>query len=122
MKKKMIFLPFLFVGFVVLFIWGFMHLWNWIMPLVFGLTILSFWQAAGLLLISKILFGGFIMGRGRGCCNPNNCHKGGWKHKFKQKWGGLSDEEKRRWESKFGRTCGNESSPTENSKLDQPGE
>ena len=52
----MIFLPFLFVGFVVLFVWGFMHLWNWIVPLVFGLTILSFWQAAGLLLISKILF------------------------------------------------------------------
>jgi hypothetical protein len=70
MKKKMIFLPFLFVGFVVLFIWGFMHLWNWIMPLVFGLTIISFWQAAGLLLISKILFGGFSMGRGRGCCPP----------------------------------------------------
>jgi hypothetical protein len=34
----------------------------------------------------------------------------------------LSDEDKRRWKSKFGRGCGNESSPTENSKLGQPGE
>ena len=35
-----------------------MLLWNWLMPLIFGLTEIHFWQALGLLLLSKILFGG----------------------------------------------------------------
>lgn len=37
---------------------GTMLLWNWLMPLVFGLMTISFWQALGLLVLSKILFGG----------------------------------------------------------------
>jgi len=32
-------------------------LWNWLMPPIFGLPIISFWQAWGLLLLAKILFG-----------------------------------------------------------------
>jgi hypothetical protein len=33
-------------------------LWNWLMPDVFGLTRITFWQAVGLLFLSKLLFGG----------------------------------------------------------------
>ena len=40
-------------GFVV------MWLWNWLMPAIFGLHLISFWQALGLLVLSKILFSGF---------------------------------------------------------------
>jgi hypothetical protein len=36
-----------------------MWLWNWLMPAIFGLHAISFWQALGLLVLSKILFGGF---------------------------------------------------------------
>jgi len=39
-------------------------LWNWLMPMLFGLRELTFWQAVGLLALSRILFGGF--GRGGG--------------------------------------------------------
>lgn len=35
-----------------------MYLWNWLMPEIFGLTSITFWQALGLLVLSKILFGG----------------------------------------------------------------
>jgi Ca2+/H+ antiporter, TMEM165/GDT1 family len=35
------------------------YLWNWLMPTVFGLHEITFWQAAGLLGLSWILFGGF---------------------------------------------------------------
>lgn len=35
-----------------------MLLWNWLMPAIFGLGIITFWQALGLLALSKILFGG----------------------------------------------------------------
>ena len=42
-----------------------MQLWNWLMPAIFGLRELTFWQAVGLLALSRILFGGMGMG-GRG--------------------------------------------------------
>lgn len=34
-------------------------LWNWLMPAVFGLPTITFWQAFGLVLLAKILFGAF---------------------------------------------------------------
>jgi len=38
-------------------------LWNWLMPAVFGLPAITFWQAFGLVLLAKILFGAFGHGR-----------------------------------------------------------
>src|SRR5690606_39508079 len=32
-------------------------LWNWLMPDLFGVPQIDFWQALGLLVLSKILFG-----------------------------------------------------------------
>ena len=53
---------------LVLFGWLFgeivMHLWNWLMPAIFGLKIITFWQAIGLLILARILVGG--MGGGGG--------------------------------------------------------
>lgn len=49
-----------------------MLLWNWLMPSIFGLTLISFWQAAGLLALSRILFGKF----GRKGHNKRHAHKG----------------------------------------------
>jgi hypothetical protein len=31
-------------------------LWNWLMPLIFGLPQITFWQAVGLNILSSILF------------------------------------------------------------------
>ena len=45
-------LAFLF-GYVV--VW----LWNWLMPELFGLKIITFWQAVGLIILARIIFGGF---------------------------------------------------------------
>ena len=36
-----------------------MLLWNLLIPEIFGLTVINFWQAAGLFILAKILFGGF---------------------------------------------------------------
>jgi hypothetical protein len=41
-------------------------LWNWLMPMLFGLREVTFWQAVGILALSRILFGGFGMGGGGG--------------------------------------------------------
>jgi hypothetical protein len=42
-----------------------LHLWNWLLPGLFGWKQVTFWQALGLLALCRILFGGFGM-RGGG--------------------------------------------------------
>jgi hypothetical protein len=34
-------------------------LWNWLMPLIFGLPQITYWQAFGILVLAKLLFGSF---------------------------------------------------------------
>jgi hypothetical protein len=51
---------FVFVGGEVV-----MHLWNWLLPPLFGWRTLGFWQALGLLALCRILFGG-LGGHGPG--------------------------------------------------------
>lgn len=49
----------LFLGFSVIAIVAalpLMLLWNWLMPVLFGLVKITFWQAFGLLFLSSILF------------------------------------------------------------------
>lgn len=38
-----------------------MHLWNWLLPSLFGWNQVTFWQALGLLILCRILFGNFGM-------------------------------------------------------------
>src|SRR4051812_36232357 len=38
-----------------------LHLWNWLLPPLFAFPQISFWQALGLLVLCRILFGGFGM-------------------------------------------------------------
>lgn len=79
-----------------------MRLWNALIPELFHGPSLGFWQAAGLLVLCKILFGGF---RGR---------HGGWRehHRWKrqmwrEKWSQLTPAERERLRGKFkGRWCG----------------
>lgn len=47
------------IGLIFLFGWIVMLLWNWLMPEIFGLKEVTYWQAWGLLLLSSILFKGF---------------------------------------------------------------
>jgi hypothetical protein len=43
-----------------------LHLWNWLLPPLFGWPQITFWQAIGLLALCRILFGGFgLRGSGR---------------------------------------------------------
>jgi hypothetical protein len=41
---------------MILFGGPLMVLWNWLMPTIFGLTEITFWQACGLQLLATILF------------------------------------------------------------------
>lgn len=78
-------------GLAVLFGYVVMWLWNWLMPMVFGLPTLTFWQAVGLFLLSKALLGG--IGGGGSCKNKSSkkCEKkektdfSKWKH-YEEFW------------------------------------
>lgn len=38
--------------------WVTMLLWNWLIPAIFGLGTITFWQALGLIVLVKLVFGG----------------------------------------------------------------
>lgn len=46
-------------GLVILFGFIIMWLWNWLMPELFGLSTIAYWQGMGLFVLAKIFFGGF---------------------------------------------------------------
>lgn len=69
-----------------------MLLWNGVLVNVLHISIISFWQAAGILLLSKILFGGF---RGR--------QMGGWhmKRRMFMKWESMTPEQRDEFRSRM---------------------
>jgi hypothetical protein len=99
---KLLFIPpmiavaLLGVGYIV------MLLWNEIVPGLFpSVAAITFWHAVGLLILCKILFGGFRKGG----------HRGGWRGKrqmmaWKQKWAGMSEEEKAKFKEEWKNRCG----------------
>jgi len=72
-----------------------MFLWNALMPVIFHLPLISFWQALGLLLLAKILFSGF-----RGGSRP------AWKNKMKQRWMNMTPDEREKFKQEWGQRCG----------------
>lgn len=55
-----------------------MHLWNWLLPALFGWRMITFWQAIGLLVLCRILIGGW---GGSGSPGRHRARKHGrWEH------------------------------------------
>jgi hypothetical protein len=78
------------VAFLGVFGYVVMRLWNWLMPGLFGFHMIGFWQSVGLLVLSKILFGGFHgrhSGRGR-------MH---WRGRMMDRWGKMTPEEREKF-------------------------
>lgn len=77
-----------------------MVLWNILVSPIFGLIKIGFWQAAGFLVLSKILFG--CHHHGRGCMHHKHAygfhhhHHNFIHHNFiHRKWMKMSDEERK---------------------------
>jgi hypothetical protein len=81
-----------------------MNLWNWLVPSVFGWHSITFWQALGLLVLSKILFGGFRGGPWRGM------H---WRHRMMERWQQMTPEEREKFREGMRGRCGRSSSQAE---------
>ncbi len=70
-----------------------MALWNWLMPtLFFGMKEITYWQALGVLVLAKILFGGF------------RCH--GWHGRcHSHRWEQMTPEEREKFQAGIRGCC-----------------
>jgi hypothetical protein len=104
---KGILIGILCIGAFFAFGWITMSLWNWLMPALFGLHVITYCQAFGLLILSRILFGGFHKGWRRGCHGRGRCNgsHGGWKSRWENKWAQMTPEEKEKFKKGFGKKC-----------------
>ncbi len=74
-----------------------MRLWNHLMPAIFGLHAIDFCQALGLLILSKILFGGF---HGRPGCSMR------WRERMMDRWDQMTPEEREKFRAGLRGRCG----------------
>lgn len=94
MNKGLKILKWTVIGILFIVVFGSitMLLWNWLVPDLFQGPSINFWQALGLLLLSKILFSGF---GGKGG------HGGHWKQKYADKLASMSPEDRERFKSRI---------------------
>ena len=87
-RKPLFFIPLIIGGLTIALVMAFlfglvvMVLWNWLMPEIFGLPEIGYWQAWGLVLLAQILFK--IGGGGHRLHNRN--HDREWKTKLRTRF------------------------------------
>lgn len=83
---------------IVLFVWLFgelvKYLWNSLLPPLFGLHMITFWQALGILLLSRILFGSWGPGGGNR------------RSRRRERWEKMTPEERERMRQGWAARCG----------------
>jgi len=83
-----------------------MMLWNWLMPVVFGVGTITFWQALGVFVLAKILFG---FGRGGGWGHRGHWgykHHYQWKEKMEERLKNMTPEEREKFRQEWRQRCG----------------
>lgn len=89
----------IFIAAVTAFGFIVMGLWNALLPAILGVKVITFWQALGLLLLSKILFGGFGGKRWGGRSHD-------WKQKMKQRFESMTPEDREKFKAEWKNRCG----------------
>ena len=69
------------LGFMALAVFITMSLWNWLIPILFHGPELTFWQTAGVFLLSKILLTGLAPG------GHARSHRRDWRYRYNEKYG-----------------------------------
>ena len=105
MKKKWIFLaPLAILGVLLFIALGgevVRQLWNWLLPPLFGLRQITFWQAIGILALCRILFGGF---GGHGSYRSNIRRRVA--DRMADRWQRMTPEERERFRQGIRGRCG----------------
>ena len=95
-RRKFIFIPFLAAGILALVSYIVMLLWNNLIPDIFHITAITYWQAMGLFILAKILFGFGKGGRGGA---P-------WMRHKMERFRNMSPEEQERFREEMRARCG----------------
>jgi hypothetical protein len=99
--QKMIFIvPAAILGVVIFVTVGgkiVMDLWNWLLPPLFGWHAITFWQALGILVLCRVLFGGHGW-RGHGHSN--------FRRRMKERYGHMTPEEREQFRQRMRERCG----------------
>lgn len=79
--------------------WVTMLLWNWLVPMLFNGPVITYLEAAGLMILGRLLVGGF--GGGKGGCHGHRAWKhhqhGYWKRRWEDKMANMTPEEKEKF-------------------------
>ncbi len=99
MKRGLWILKFFLIGMLALALIGLVTqgLWNWLVPVLFAGPILTFWQALGLLALTKILFWSF----GKGGSHWGHRSGGPWGYYWSKKWTAMSPEDRERFKQRM---------------------
>jgi hypothetical protein len=81
--------------------WIVTALWNGLMPEIFGARTIGFWQALGLLLLGRILFGGF-----RGWPGPHMRGRRMMMRRWAERWEKMTPEEREKFREGMRGRCG----------------
>ena len=79
-----------------------MALWNAVIPDLFHVQPLGYWQAVGLLCLTHVLFRGF----GRWKYGRPGMYSHHWKHRLEEKLAAMTPEEREQFKSEWKRRCG----------------
>jgi hypothetical protein len=74
-----------------------LHLWNWLLPTLFGWRQITFWQAVGLLALCRILFGGW---------GGHGSHRSNFRRRMAERWEHMTPEEREKFRQAFRERCG----------------
>jgi hypothetical protein len=101
-KGRFIFIPIAVAAFLSLISYVVMQLWNYLLPAILHVTAITFWQAMGIFILCKILFG-FGRGKGGGWGN-----RGPWmRHRMEEHLKQMTPEQRERFKQKMSdRMCG----------------
>ena len=88
--------------FVIVAVFATQTLWNWLMPELFHLPAISLAQTLGLLLLSRILFGGFRSGRPGGWARKRR----EWQQRMASRIETLSPEAREKFRQQMQTRCG----------------
>ena len=78
-----------------------LHLWNWLLPPLFGWRQITFWQALGLLALCRILFGSW---GGHG--SPRSNIRRRIRERMDERWERMTPEEREKFRQSFRGRCG----------------
>ena len=82
-------------------------LWNGLLPPLFGWREVTFWQALGLLVLCRILFGGFgLHGRERSNSSVRNRIADRMADRVAERWATMTAEERERFRQRIRERCG----------------